>query len=415
MPEDSPSIYTIMAERVANAILGKINALIGSHNTNTQAHQDIRADIPVNTSDLINNSQFITIDESDEEYIASFDENETVINKYFNSNKEVKFHYSRTNTTDCDGYIQIGDDDCGIIVGLVETESTNHINLQDNLSGWAWNYDLSNLDNSNSFDISIRVEPNTQNIESLQLNDTLYYNLILTVNETIEEEYSTSVVITLNDEADIFLNRNYISKVIQDTNSRITDLTFSTSGVYVEKSDLNNNSISFDPLLADMIDYGMDNDDLPINPHNVLPTNIVSEWSQLLSDEKAPSEKLTKETIDEYNDLINETIDGYVDSLSWKLVESENNGQVRVYANDYMVALSIQDSFTFTANGNTTIATISSQYAPTYYLTTNFHPNTHNTKTMIYANGQIVVYNNSSSTGGLARIYVTYPRKSKMP
>lgn len=46
MPENSPSIYTIMAERVANAILGKINALIGSHNTNEQAHQDIREDIP---------------------------------------------------------------------------------------------------------------------------------------------------------------------------------------------------------------------------------------------------------------------------------------------------------------------------------------------------------------------------------
>lgn len=46
MPEDSPSIYTIMAERVANAILGKINALIGGHNTNTQAHQDIRENIP---------------------------------------------------------------------------------------------------------------------------------------------------------------------------------------------------------------------------------------------------------------------------------------------------------------------------------------------------------------------------------
>lgn len=46
MPEDSPSIYTIMAGRVANAVLGKINALIGSHNANEQAHQDIRGDIP---------------------------------------------------------------------------------------------------------------------------------------------------------------------------------------------------------------------------------------------------------------------------------------------------------------------------------------------------------------------------------
>ena len=35
-----------MAERVASAILGKINALIGGHNTNAQAHQDIREDIP---------------------------------------------------------------------------------------------------------------------------------------------------------------------------------------------------------------------------------------------------------------------------------------------------------------------------------------------------------------------------------
>lgn len=61
MPEDSPSIYTIMAERVANAVLGKINALIGSHNTNEQAHQDIRGDIPSYTSELNNDSGFITI------------------------------------------------------------------------------------------------------------------------------------------------------------------------------------------------------------------------------------------------------------------------------------------------------------------------------------------------------------------
>lgn len=54
MPEDSPSIYTIMAERVANAILGKINALIGNHNTNEQAHQDIREDIPSASSTVPN-------------------------------------------------------------------------------------------------------------------------------------------------------------------------------------------------------------------------------------------------------------------------------------------------------------------------------------------------------------------------
>ena len=231
------------------------------------------------------------------------------------------------------------------------------------------------------------------------MNNSIINNFVQKINE--KEKKSNKVTA--------------LSSSVTDSQYPSAKAVFDSLADYVEKSDLNNNSTNLDPLLADMIDYGMDNDDLPSNPHNVLPTNIVSEWSQSLSDEKAPSEKLTKETIDEYNDLINETIEGYIDSLSWKLVESKNNGQVRVYANDYMVALSIQNRFTLTANGDTTIATISSQYAPTYYLTTNFHPTAHNIKTMIDANGQIMVYNNSSSTSGLARIYVTYPLKAKIP
>lgn len=73
MPEDSPSIYTIMAERVANAVLGKINALIGSHNTNEQAHQDIRATIPSKTSDLTNDSGFLTQHQSLSNYVTTDD------------------------------------------------------------------------------------------------------------------------------------------------------------------------------------------------------------------------------------------------------------------------------------------------------------------------------------------------------
>ena len=105
----------------------------------------------------------------------------------------------------------------------------------------------------------------------------------------------------------------------------------------------------------------------------------------------------------------------YVNYNSWKLVETKESNKVRVYANENMVALSIQDTFTLTANGNRTIATISSQYAPNYQLTTNFHPTAHNIKTLIGADGSITVYNNSSATSGNARIYVTYPLKSRMP
>lgn len=45
---------------VANAIINKINNLISSHNNNENAHQDIRESIPSATSELNNNSGFIT-------------------------------------------------------------------------------------------------------------------------------------------------------------------------------------------------------------------------------------------------------------------------------------------------------------------------------------------------------------------
>lgn len=96
-------------------------------------------------------------------------------------------------------------------------------------------------------------------------------------------------------------------------------------------------------------------------------------------------------------------------------METKESAKVRVYVTENMVALSIQDTFTLTANGGGTIATISSQYAPNYTITTNFHPTTHQTKTTINTEGRIIVYNNSSATSGNARIYVTYPKKARMP
>ena len=109
----------------------------------------------------------------------------------------------------------------------------------------------------------------------------------------------------------------------------------------------------------------------------------------------------------------NATLDLMV--TGWKLMQTTESGKVKVYTNEDMVAISIQDTFTLTANGNRTIATISSMYAPNYIITTNFHPTAHNIKTMIGADGQITVYNNSSATSGNARIYVTYPKKANMP
>lgn len=45
---------------IANAIINKINSLISSHNSNGSAHSDIRNSIPSKTSDLTNDSGFLT-------------------------------------------------------------------------------------------------------------------------------------------------------------------------------------------------------------------------------------------------------------------------------------------------------------------------------------------------------------------
>ena len=105
----------------------------------------------------------------------------------------------------------------------------------------------------------------------------------------------------------------------------------------------------------------------------------------------------------------------YVNYNSWRLAETKASGKVKVYVMNNMVALSIQDSFTLTANSSTTIATISSQYAPNYTLTTPYHLSTPNVLCAISSVGVIEVRNNTTSTSLNARIYVTYPLKARMP
>ena len=134
-------------------------------------------------------------------------------------------------------------------------------------------------------------------------------------------------------------------------------------------------------------------------------TNKVTAWSSTTTNTNYPSEKLVKDSFDEI-----------FDALSWQLVETKNNGQVNVYANDFMIALSIQDQFSFGANTSTQISTISSQYAPTYGLNGSIHHNTNpGIKFNLDTNGNITVYNQTSATNSLFRVYITYPRKSKMP
>lgn len=70
---DSPIIITVV-----NAIVNKINSLISTHNSNNSAHSDIRNSIPTKTSDIVNDSGFITSHQSLNNYYTKSEIDELI-------------------------------------------------------------------------------------------------------------------------------------------------------------------------------------------------------------------------------------------------------------------------------------------------------------------------------------------------
>lgn len=99
----------------------------------------------------------------------------------------------------------------------------------------------------------------------------------------------------------------------------------------------------------------------------------------------------------------------------WKLVETKESNKVKVYCDGSQVAVSVQNTFTLTANGQRTLTTISTQYAPNNALTTPYHPDAPNIHIVIENTGEMKAYNKTTSTSGIAKVYVTYPLLATMP
>lgn len=103
-----------------------------------------------------------------------------------------------------------------------------------------------------------------------------------------------------------------------------------------------------------------------------------------------------------------------INVTGWKRVVNQADGRIQVYCDGETCQFTFQGSQTINANGNTTLGTIPSQYAPQNDTSGQIHYQLHDTHIVLTGEGQIIVNNNSTTTNILMRVLFTYALKSKI-
>ena len=101
------------------------------------------------------------------------------------------------------------------------------------------------------------------------------------------------------------------------------------------------------------------------------------------------------------------------DPWNWQLVQTLSAGKIKVYANDYMVSVIVEGTFSINQT-TTTLATLNSIYAPP---SSNLQMLAHQSRTdvVVIANTNEVLYiKYSSITSHPTHCVFTYPRKSAL-
>lgn len=197
-----------------------------------------------NRSITIKNLEIRTFDSQDwyDINIANFNSNETIIDDHIAAGSSVKFTYNKTDSTDCEGYIQLGypmpipyGNNNFISIGVIEDSGggLNKLSILDNVSADKWFRDLPN---KNSFDIEIRV-PNFEH-DFFNFDTATEWYIDIVVDGSAYRYNTTGYNATSSDNVYVF-NRNNIYKVVQDTNSTITNLHYirSTNSDIVSQND----------------------------------------------------------------------------------------------------------------------------------------------------------------------------------
>lgn len=100
--------------------------------------------------------------------------------------------------------------------------------------------------------------------------------------------------------------------------------------------------------------------------------------------------------------------------MGFTLVHSGASDKIRVYSNGLLVYFTMQGTFTMSANTDTNIGTIPSQYAPNVTITVATHPRSNN-NLAIQDNGNLSCYNFTSNTSQTLRVGVVYPLRARLP
>lgn len=98
----------------------------------------------------------------------------------------------------------------------------------------------------------------------------------------------------------------------------------------------------------------------------------------------------------------------------WKKVVDQSSSKIQVYTDGETCQFSFQGSQSINANGNTTLGTINSDYAPNRAVTMQVHYTAHNISLSLGTDGALIVHNGSSITSLNFYAECTYPLKSRI-
>ena len=100
--------------------------------------------------------------------------------------------------------------------------------------------------------------------------------------------------------------------------------------------------------------------------------------------------------------------------MGFTLVHSGASDKIRVYSNGLLVYFTMQGTFTMSANADTNLDTIPSQYAPNVPITVVTHISNNN-KLAIQSDGTLIYHNFTSTTSLTLRVGVVYPLRARLP
>lgn len=299
---DFPTLHTVATSGSYNDLTNKptipnvsefiTQSAITTHNTDNTAHNDIRtilnskadsSTIPTKTSDLTNDSNFLTSHQDISGKVDKVTGKGLSTNDFTNTYKDSLDNLSTTISN------AVGNLELAEVVSTLPTSNikTNRLYLVANTQN----------ETENKYDIYLRVNNNWEKIDSLEVDITNYLSKTEASNTyQLKGNYLTSL--PTHNHNDTYYTKTETDNLLDDKADTNDLSTVATTGNYNDLS----NKPSIPSKTSDLT-----NDSNFLTAHQDITgkedkSNKVSSWSGTTSDTHYPSEKLVKDSLDNKSD-----------------------------------------------------------------------------------------------------------------